>query len=69
MTKQVLKTRMIGDSEMIISVVLLKRTEKSAFIMIDKGEIVRCKIHKFGDNKEFVMPYGRYSMAPSFFLN
>jgi hypothetical protein len=68
MTKQVLKARMIGDSEMIISVVIIKRTEKSAFVVIENGEIVRCKIHRY-DGREFIMPFGRYSMAPMFNLN
>lgn len=69
MTNQVLKTRLICDSDMIISVVLVNRTEKTAFIMIEKGEIVRCKIRTAYNGKQYVMPYGTYSMAPMFDLN
>lgn len=69
MEKQVLKTRLISDSDMVISVVMLKRTAKTAFIMIEKGEIVRCKIRTGYDGKEYVMPYGTWSMAPMFDLN
>ena len=68
MENQVLTTRFIGDSDLFISVVLVKRTEKTAFVKIEKGEVVRCKIHKH-NNLEFIMPYGRYSMAPQFNLN
>jgi hypothetical protein len=69
MTKQTLTTRLITNYDIIVSVVLLKRTEKTAFIMIEKGEIVRCKIRKCGDGREYVMPYGTWSMAPMFDLN
>jgi hypothetical protein len=68
MENQALTTRFIGDSDLFISVVLVKRTEKTAFVKIEKGEVVRCKIHKY-NGTEFIMPYGRYSMAPQFNLN
>jgi len=69
MTKQTLTTRLITNYDIIVSVTLVNRTEKTAFIMIERGEIVRCKIRKSYDGKEYVMPYGTYSMAPMFDLN
>ena len=68
MTKQVLKTRLIGDSSIIVSVVVLKRTEKLLIVVGEQGEEIRCKIRKSLDGKEFILPYGNYSMAPAFYL-
>lgn len=64
-----LTTRMITDSEIVLSVVLIKRTEKSAFVQIDNGEVVRCKVKNSFDGSQYIMPYGNYSMAPIFKLN
>jgi hypothetical protein len=69
MTKQVLTTRLITNYDIIVSVTLVNRTEKTAFVMIEKGEIVRCKIRQSYNGKQYVMPYGTYSMAPMFDLN
>lgn len=69
MTKQVLTTRLITNYDIIVSVTLINRTEKTAFVMIEKGEIVRCKIRTGYNGKQYVMPYGTYSMAPMFDLN
>ena len=69
MNPQTLSTRLITDYDLIVSVVLLKRTEKTAYIQIEKGEVVRCKVRKSFNGKEYVMPYGTYSMAPMFDIN
>jgi hypothetical protein len=66
MNKQVLKTRLIGDSEIIVSVVVLKRTEKSAIVVSEEGEEIRCKIRKSFDGGEYIAPFGTYSTAPIF---
>jgi hypothetical protein len=69
MNTQILSTRLITNSDIVVSVVMVKRTEKTAFVQIEKGEIVRCKVKKSYDGKEYIMPYGTYSMAPMFYVN
>lgn len=64
-----LTTRMITDSQITLSVVLVKRTDKTAFVQINNGQVVRCKIKRTFDGRDFIMPYGTYSMAPIFNLN
>jgi hypothetical protein len=68
-TTTTLSTRLITNYDIIVSVILLKRTEKTAYVKIERNEVVRCKIRKSFDGKEYVMPYGTYSMAPMFDLN
>jgi hypothetical protein len=67
-TATTLSTRLITNYDIIVSVILLKRTEKTAYVQIERNEVVRCKIRKSFDGKEYVMPYGTYSMAPMFDL-
>ena len=67
--EQILTTRLITNYDITISVILLKRTEKSAYVQIEKGQVVRCKVRKSYNGKEYVMPYGTYSMAPIFDIN
>jgi len=62
------KMTFIGDSELIVPVKIIKRTEKTAIIQIRKADQKRVKIYNF-DNCEFILPEGRYSMAPSCYAN
>jgi hypothetical protein len=68
MNKQVLKTRLIGDSEISISLVVLDRTEKTMVVLSENGEVIRTKIRKSFDGREYIMPFGNYSMSPIFNL-
>ena len=69
MNTKTLTTRLITNYDLIVSVVLLKRTEKTAYVQIERGEVVRCKVRKSTDGSEYIMPYGTYSMAPMFDIN
>lgn len=54
--------RSVCDRDCRIRVTVLSRTEKSVRAMTDKGEkTLRIKEY---NNVEYVMPWGRYSMAP-----
>jgi hypothetical protein len=68
MNKQILKTRLITDSEIIISVVLIRTTEKTATVVTQQGEEVTCKIRTSFDGSRYILPFGKYSFAPSFNL-
>jgi hypothetical protein len=68
MNKQILKTRLITDSETIISVVLIRTTEKTVTVVTEQGEEVTCKIRTSFDGSRYIMPFGTYSFAPSFNL-
>lgn len=52
-------TRSIGDADCRISVTVAKRTAKT--ITTSEGKTLRIAMH---DGKEFVKPWGSYSMAP-----
>ena len=68
MTKQVLKTRLIGDSSITIDITCVKMTEKTVTIQTENCEIIRCKIRKSFDGRKYILPFGNYSMAPAFYL-
>jgi hypothetical protein len=68
MTNRILETRSLCDHDCIFRVTLVKMTEKSAFVIVDKGEMVRCKIKTSFDGSKYITPYGTYSMAPAFRL-
>jgi len=54
------------DSECIYSVTIVSRTAKTAMVDLgNMGGVKRCKIHSY-NGREYVMAYGKYSMAPSF---
>ena len=64
----ILKARSIGDSELFFTVTLVKRNEVSAWVILDNNVESRFKIKRTFDGREFIMPYGTYSMAPAFYL-
>lgn len=68
MNKQILKTRLITDSETIISVVVIKKTEKTITVVTEQGQEITCKIRKSFDGSTYILPFGNYSLAPSFNL-
>lgn len=58
--------RFITDAELRPSLEVLERieTEKSTFIKIKvDGQIIKKKVFNDGQ-KEYIFPYGKYSMAP-----
>lgn len=56
-------TRCIGDHNIIYTVTVTKRTDKTVTIVGDSNK--RCKIHIDNNGDEFIIPE-RYSMAPVF---
>jgi len=63
---QTLQTRSIGNSEIIYSVEVIDRKKSFATVMTDEG-VKRCKVYTSPfDGREFIMPFGKYSMAPTF---
>jgi hypothetical protein len=66
MSNRILETRSLCDHDCIFRVELVKMTEISAYVLVDKGVVVRCKIKTSFDGTRYIMPYGKYSMAPSF---
>lgn len=59
----ILTTRLIGDSDIKLTCKILSRTEKSCIVLFD-NQIKRVKI--YNNNGEFIMPAGKFSMAPVF---
>ena len=58
--------RFVTDADLRPQIKVVERVdrEKSSFaVMIINGELVRRKIHSDRE-KEYVFPYGKYSMAP-----
>ena len=64
----ILTARSIGDSELFFTITLVKRNEVSAWVILDNNVESRFKIKRTFDGREFIMPYGNYSMAPAFYL-
>jgi len=62
---QDLSTRSIGDSNCIYTAKVISRTQKSVRIDVD-GKVVSRRIFLDYDGNEAIMPFGRYSMAPTF---
>jgi len=61
-TGKTYQTRSICDSDMIIKIKVVSRTEKTIKAIVDNEEkTLRVKIW---DGIESVMPWGKYSMAP-----
>ena len=60
-----LATRSIGDRECIFTATVLKVTDKTVTIDTDIHGVRRCKIHRY-DDKQFIYPHGRYSMAATY---
>ena len=59
-------TRSICDHNCIYKGVIISRTEKTVTIKTAMEGVKRCKIFIDGDGGEYIMPFGKYSMAPSF---
>ena len=58
--------RFVTDADLRPQIKVVERVdrEKSSFaVMIINGELVKRKIHSDRE-KEYVFPYGKYSMAP-----
>lgn len=62
---QELSTASIGNSDCIFTGIILKRTAKTVTVKTDMEGVKRCKIHT-NDEGEFIFPYVRYSMCPTF---
>ena len=62
---QKLETRSICDHDCVYSAVVLKRTAKSVTIKLDDGRVKNRRVFIY-DDRECIMPFGRYSMAPTF---
>jgi hypothetical protein len=55
--------RHIGDADLLIKIEVVSRTEKTVKVKLnDTIKSFKVKIHS---GHEYIMPYGRYSMAPS----
>lgn len=65
---QKLSTRSICNNDCIFRATVIKRTAKTITIVESNGKEKRCKIHLSGDS-EYILPDGRYSMAPTFRAN
>jgi len=58
-----LTVRFIGDSELRPKIKVVDRRGSFVKLQVSENEIVRRKV--FSDmNKEFVFPFGKYSMSP-----
>ena len=60
-------TRLITNSDIIISMIVIRRTEKTVTINYN-GQIKNYKVSQFM-GIETIYPEGKYSMAPSFKAN
>ena len=68
MNKQILKTRLVTDSETIITIVMIRITGKTATVITDNGDVITCKIRTTAEGRRYILPFGNYSFAPSFNL-
>ena len=57
------KMTFIGDSNLIIPILVVARTAKTVKIKLH-GEIKTCRIKSY-DDSEYIFPEGTYSMAPT----
>lgn len=62
---QILSTRSIGDHDCIYTVEVVDRKKSFATVRTDEG-VKRCKVYTY-EGREYIMPFGRYSMAPAFY--
>ena len=58
-------TRSTCNYNCIYKGVVISRTEKTVTIKTSMEGVKRCKIYTDTDG-EYIMPFGKYSMAPSF---
>ena len=66
---QELSSPSICDSNCIFTGKVLKRTAKTVTIETRMEGVRRLKIHVNDEGIEFIFPFGRYSMAPTFKAN
>lgn len=59
---QTYTTRSIGDNDCIISVTITRRTDKTVWGELN-GKPARYRVHTF-EGREYINPWGHYSMAP-----
>lgn len=60
-----LSTRSLCDNDCIFTVEVIDRKNTFATVRTDEG-VKRCKVMEY-DGREYIMPFGRYSMAPAFY--
>ena len=66
-TTKSLSTRLITDADIVITAELV--SIKGNFATINfQGETKRCKIYTSYDGSKYIMPCGKFSMAPAFRL-
>ena len=56
--------RYIGDSNLRTPMTVTRRTEKSVWVRVRNEDEIRLKVYNNRDC-EYVLPFGRYSMAPA----
>lgn len=64
---QTLSTRSLCDYDVVFTVEILDR-KKSFATVKDGGTVKRCKVYEYNGD-EYVMPFGKYSMAPCFYAS
>jgi hypothetical protein len=64
-TLKTLTTRLITDADIILTAELLSVKGNFATILFD-GEQKKCKVYTSFDGSKYILPLGKYSMAPSF---
>jgi hypothetical protein len=62
-----LTARLITDADIIITAELVAIKGNFATINFE-GSVKRCKVHTSYDGSKYILPYGKYSMAPAFRL-
>jgi len=67
---QTLTTRSLCDYDCIYTVKVLDRKKSFATVSLDRngGEVKRVKVYEW-EGREYIMPYGKYSMAPRFYAD
>ncbi len=63
---QELSTRSLCNYDYVFTGKVISRTDKTVTISTDETRIKRCKIHFDSDGNEFIYPFGRHSMCPTF---
>lgn len=66
-TLKTLTTKLITDADIILTADLLSIKGNFATIAFE-GTQKKCKIYTSFDGSKYIMPLGKYSMAPSFKL-
>jgi hypothetical protein len=61
-----IKATFIGDSDLTVTA-LVKERKGDFVILLLEGKLIRKKVKKTYDGREYVLAYGSYSMAPAFY--